>query len=285
VELTVPAKLASVCAAEPELAEWLERLPTAVARLRDAWSLELGPAFDHEGFASWVAPVTRADGSSAVLKLGVPHMEAEHEAEGLRFWDGDGAVRLLDENRELDALLLERCEPGTTLRELPEAEQDVVLAALLRRLWRPVPEEHPFRPLATMTAAWAAERLGRTSPRPDPGIFREGLRLFEELPRSATTRVVLATDLHAGNVLRAEREPWLAIDPKPFVGDPAYDATQHMLNCERLLTSPLRTVDRFADLLELDRERVRAWTFARIVMESGVEWADRLLPAARALTH
>jgi aminoglycoside phosphotransferase (APT) family kinase protein len=72
---------------------------------------------------------------------------------------------------------------------------------------------------------------------------------------------MLATDLHAGNVLRAEREPWLVIDPKPVVGDRSYDATQHLLNCRtRLLSDPAGTMQRFADLLQVDYERVRQWT-------------------------
>ena len=155
-------------------------------------------------------------------------------------------------------MLLERCEPGTHLRALPEEEQDVVIAGLLRRLWRPPPDPSPFRPLAALTAAWAAEAEATGA------LARAGLRLFEELPRTAPEHVVLATDLHAGNVLRAGREPWLAVDPKPFVGDPAYDATQHLLNCEeRLLAAPLATVRRVAELLELDHERIRLWTFAR----------------------
>ena len=76
--------------------------------------------------------------------------------------------------------------------------------------------------------------------------------------------VLLATDLHAGNVLRATREPWLVIDPKPFIGDPAYDATQHLLNCgARLRSDPIETIRRFADLLGVDRDRLRLWMFAR----------------------
>jgi streptomycin 6-kinase len=76
----------------------------------------------------------------------------------------------------------------------------------------------------------------------------------------------LATDLHAGNVLRARRAPWLVIDPKPFVGDPAYDATQHLLNCSaRLRSDPDRLIRRFADLLSADHDRVRLWLFARVV--------------------
>jgi streptomycin 6-kinase len=87
--------------------------------------------------------------------------------------------------------------------------------------------------------------------------------------------VLLATDLHAGNVLRAEREPWLVIDPKPFVGDPAYDATQHLLNCRtRLLADPSGTIVRFSELLAVDAERVRLWTFGRAAAEPRDNWSD-----------
>ena len=96
--------------------------------------------------------------------------------------------------------------------------------------------------------------------------------------------VLLATDLHAGNILRAQREPWLVIDPKPFVGDPAYDATQHLLNCEaRLRADPEATIRRFADLLEVDHERVRLWMFARLAAESRDVWDDDSLALARRL--
>src|SRR5262249_42135362 len=145
------------------------------------WSLELGPPYDgDEVSAAWVAPVTRSDGGRAVLKVGMPHFEADHELAGLRFWDGEGAVRLLESDDELHAMLLERCEPGTHLRTLPEDEQDVVIAGLLRRLWRPPPDPSPFRPLAALTGAWAAEAEAAGA------LAHEGLRLFDELPRTAS---------------------------------------------------------------------------------------------------
>ena len=85
----------------------------------------------------------------------------------------------------------------------------------------------------------------------------------------------MATDLHAGNVLRARREPWLVIDPKPFVGDPAYDATQHLRNCDlRLRSDPDGTIRQFADLLGVDRERIRLWMFARAAAEPRDNWND-----------
>lgn len=129
----------------------------ALAALTRRWSVTVGTPFaGPEVSAAWVAPVRRADGTRAVLKLGMPHMEARDEIAGLRFWNGDPTVRLLAWDDELNAMLLERCEPGTHLRTLPEGEQDVVIAGLLRRLWR---SAEAFRPLAELTAHWAAETL------------------------------------------------------------------------------------------------------------------------------
>jgi streptomycin 6-kinase len=279
---TIPARLVANCRKAPERMDWLARLPDAVAAACEVWQLEVGEPFDgDEVSAAWVAPAMHA-GTPAVLKLGMPHFESDHEVDGLRFWDGDPTVRLLEADAGTGAMLLERCEPGTHLRDLPEEQQDEVIAALLRRMWRVPPEPHPFRPLREMTAVWAAETRAETERRSDPGLVEEGLRLFEELPRTSAGNVLLATDLHAGNVLRAQREPWLAIDPKPFVGDPAYDATQHLLNTERLDERPRETVDRVADLLGLDRRRVRLWTFARLTAEPGRRRHPQL-EVARAL--
>lgn len=274
--VTIPERLAAICHQTPEHAEWLARLPETVRHLERRWSLTLGVPFDgEEASCAWVAPVGLADGTSAVLKLGMPHMEGQHEIEGLRFWNGDPTVLLLGADDDIGAMLLERCKPGTALRARPEPEQDLVIAQLLRRLWRSPSTPHPFRHLSTMTAHWSDETLAQAERWSDPGLIFEGLRLFKELPESASADMLLATDLHAGNILCARREPWLVIDPKPFVGDPAYDATQHLFNCyDRLRSDPERTIRGFADLLGMDHERVRLWTFARAAAEPRDNWKD-----------
>ena len=281
----VPERLAAVCCGTPERRAWLERLPDAIDELQDRWSLSLGTPFDGSDVScSWVAPAVRGDGTRAVLKLGMPHMEATHELDGLRFWNGEPTVRLLEADAVLNAMLLEYCEPGGALRDVPELEQDVVIATLLRRLWRRPVTPHPFRPIAAMTVFWANETSAAAPRGRDAGLIRDGLRLMEQLSRPSIDDVLLATDLHAGNVLRARREPWLVIDPKPFVGDRAYDATQHLFNCkERLLAAPGATIRRFADLLEVDYERVRLWMFARSAAEPRDVWNDDSLTLARAL--
>jgi len=271
---SVQERLVRNCARSPERLAWLSRLPDVVEELQGRWSLTLGAPFDGaEVSCAWVARAKRADGGLAVLKLGMPHMEGRHEIAGLRFWDGDPTVRLSEADEDLGAMLLERCEPGSSLRSISEREQDVVIAGLLRRLWRAPPPTHPFRALSAMTAFWSGLTLLDAARWPDAGLVRAGLELLAKLPESAASTVVLSTDLHAGNVLRAEREPWLVIDPKPFVGDPAYDATQHLLNgVGRLRSDPHGTIQRFADLLELRHERIRFWLFARAAAEPRDDW-------------
>ena len=269
-----------------KFAAWLEGLDETIRKLEARWSLTLGTPFK-DASCAWVAPVTLANGTSAVLKIGMPHFEAEHEVDGLRFWDGDPTVRLLDADNRTGAMLLERCVPGTPLGELPELDQDVVISGLLRRLWRRPAEPHRFRPRWALMAYWSEETLADADHWREPALVRDGLNLFRELPLNAPAEVLLATDLHAGNVLQSAREPWLVIDPKPFIGDPAYDATQHLFNCtERVLSDPKGTIRHIADLLGVDYERVRLWTFARAAAEPRDDWSNgELLAIAKAVSQ
>jgi streptomycin 6-kinase len=281
-EFFVPPLVAHSAAhsGNPDGPAWLRELPARVARLTERWELELelGAPFVPGGMTSYVAPARRADGSAAVLKVVLPHREARDEADALRVWAGDGAVQLLDAAREEHALLLERCVPGTPLGDLED--RDAVLdtgADVLARLWRaPAPEE-PFEPLAAV-ADWFAELVAARQvefgrPLPDR-LVDEALVALRDLPRTASARVVLHHDFHPGNVLAAERQAWLAIDPKPQVGDPAFDPLQLILQTSDPLEDddPTATIRyrlrRLSERLDVDWERVRAWGVARCV-----EWA------------
>jgi streptomycin 6-kinase len=284
MDFEVPSRLSSSCGETQEAQAWLDRLPAAVDALQAKWLLTVGAPFE-DARCAWVAPVNLEDGSSAVLKIGMPHMEGAHELHGLRFWDGEPTVRLLQADEEIGAMLLERCVPGTGLRTLPDSEQDGIIARLLRRLWREPPAIHRFRPLSEMTGYWIRETLQYIDKWPDTGLVRAGLDLLDELsrPRSGES-FLLATDLHAGNVLRSQRQHWLVIDPKPFVGDPSYDATQHLFNCRnRLLADPRGTIERFADLLGVSGKRVELWMFARAAAEPRRRWDLDSMKFAKSL--
>lgn len=213
------------------------------------WSLSLESRLPGETGAR-VFAARRSDGTPVVLKLADPDdREAEHEAAALAAWDGDGAVRLLEHDRERRAFLLERAVPGEQAWSLTDDEATRAVAGILRRLHQEPPFGHPFVALAEAARAWAAER---------PALRP----VVDDLLADPAPPVLLHQDLHAGNVLRA-CHGWLAIDPKPLVGDPAFDVAS--LVRDRRPIGDRRTVVRRLDLLEAelgyDRERMRAWSW------------------------
>jgi hypothetical protein len=144
----------------PRRDAWLAALPRLVDEISARWSLTVGPPFQPGGRSAWVAPARDRAGRDLVLKLAWQHDEARDEAAGLRAWHGDGAVRLHAEAtaEATSVLLLERCRPGTPLAAaLPEAEQDAIVAGLLKQLWQAPADPAVFRPLQVMADAWATE--------------------------------------------------------------------------------------------------------------------------------
>jgi len=244
---------------------WLERLPRLVDECADLWSLEVGEPFAYT-YTSLTLKVRLRDGQPAVLKLQFPHREAEHEAAALALWDGDGAIRLLAHEPQRHVLLLERCEPGTPLSDLPAEDALQILEGLLPRLWKPARES--FRPLAKEAAWWAGylptrwEQHGRPYERE---LLDAALEAIEELSNSQGDQVLVNQDLHADNVLRAEREPWLVIDPKPLAGEREFGIAAivrgHELGRGRAFVE--HRLDRLTESLGLDRDRARRWTLAQ----------------------
>ena len=199
---------------------WLARLPTLLEEVTENWQLRVGDAFP-DASASLTVRAFTADGEPVVLKLQYPHREADHEAAALARWDGNGAVRLLAHDPDRHALLLEPCEPGAPLFELEQDAALDVLVDLLPRLWQP--SGRPFTSLADEAAHWAVTLPGvwASAGRPfERHLLDAALKTIGELSTSQGEQVLLHQDLHTGNVLSAAREPWLAIDPKPLLGEP-----------------------------------------------------------------
>jgi streptomycin 6-kinase len=210
----------------------------------------------------------RADGTPAVLKLIHRHRESEHEADALARWDGAGAVRLLERSEDGDAILMERCEPGTPLSAAGADVALGVLAGLLPRLW--IPAGEPFHTLADEAAWWVSylpdewEAAGRPFER---RLLDAALDALTSLAPAQGEQVLLHQDLHGDNVLAAAREPWLAIDPKPLVGEREF-AVAPIVRSPELGHSRRAVVgrlDRLTSELGLDRERARGWTIGQTI--------------------
>ena len=249
---------------------WLARLPEAISRLESEWNLEVGPTFGNAS-VSYTAPATRTHtGERVVLKVPIPHEEAEHEADALRVWGGRGAVRLIDLDEGTGAMLLEACRPGDRLSDaVAPDEVSTIGGSLLRELHRPT-DDHavPFRRLGDVMRRWAelARQRVRTIGDPaDVDLVDEGAELLKRLPDEAAAHVLLHGDYHHWNVLASTRESWLVIDPKPMVGDPVYDCAQFLGNRygTRGPDHFESELARFASAAGFDERRVLLWCFAR----------------------
>jgi streptomycin 6-kinase len=265
---------------------WLELVPELVTRWCEEWALTPGLAYP-AGAAGHAIRVERSDGTPVVLKLIYPHRESEHEADALALWDGDGAIRLLERSEDGYAMLLERCEPGTILAgEGQEIALDVLIA-LLPRLWKPVGE--PFHTLASEAAWWASymeEQWDRIRPPYPRALLEAALAAYDELPGTQGESVLLHQDLHGENVLAAQREQWLVIDPKPLVGEREFAVAPIVRSFE--LGSSRRDVllrfDRLTGELGLDRERARGWAIGQtLAWAFNSHWRENHLNTAQWL--
>jgi streptomycin 6-kinase len=280
----------------PGGAEWLARLPSLAAACARRWQLTLGEPMAG-GYVSLVLPAIRRDGSEAVLKLGFPDLESRDEGDALAFWDGAGAVRVLDRADDLRALLLERCVPGTRLWDVADDERATEIAAsVLRRLHRPAPTRHAFRLLAVEAGRWEAELEADCEALERPyerALLDAATAAIQELASTQPELVVCHQDFHGANVLRAEREDWLAIDPKPLVGERAFDAASLLRDRRWLLGEGgerqriRRRLDLLTDELGLDRERMRGWGIVHALAwgVSGGKLEQDMVECARLLLH
>jgi streptomycin 6-kinase len=246
-----------------------------VAQLASEWELSILRPFPNLSY-NYAAAATCGDGSHAALKVWFPNeRDFRAEAEALRLYNGDGAVRLLNISFEKRAMLLELAEPGEDLWQLENEEKQIELTGqIMRRLWR-MPDDGCQLP----TAAAQFERMASTAPSIAPASFpldwvASAKAIFDDLEASAPL-FVLHEDLHQSNILSAQREPWLAIDPHGLVGPRELDTIQIILNVlwrEKDRSAWPRIISRYvadlAEVLDLDREQIRHCGVARAVQEA-----------------
>jgi streptomycin 6-kinase len=260
---------------------WLAALPELLEHLADRWSLRLGPHFPGIRI-NYVAAAARSDGTHCVLKVSRILKETASEIAALRLWDGDGAARLLEADPSVGALVLERLEPGTMLREVARNDDEAatrVAADVLDRLWRTAPSESGLRPLADWCAAYDRNRVRlRRGDRGFPAdLFRRADALRAGLLSSTPEQTVLHGDLHHDNVLRSEGRGWRAIDPKGLVGDRHFDVCMFLRNPWPEgpgLEANRRRLDVFCERLGLDRARARDWCIVHAVLDACWDFED-----------
>lgn len=274
----------------PDAEPWLEVLPALIDELTAAWQLDdLGEPYTG-GYIGYTVPATRAGSEPLVLKVSYPDGWFAEEVAALTRWNGVGAVRLIEHDPR-GAQLLERAEPGTPL--LDEADEDAALetaAEVLETLW--VPDPGGITAVATETLQWAASMPRRHDEADRPFervLVHEAMEGIRMLVPTQPEKVLLHGDLHMGNVLAASRRPWLAVDPKPLIGERAFDVTALIRDKRDELVADTdagrervqRRFDLLCERLRLDRKRVKAWSVAIMVAYALGDWAEGYLDEGR----
>ncbi|KZM51207.1 aminoglycoside phosphotransferase family protein [Labrenzia sp. OB1] len=266
--------------------DWLASLPDLLTEACDRFELKLAGSPFSGGNVSYVVPAERA-GVAAVLKLQFPGRESRYEADALKAWNGKGAIRLLDHAPEAGILVLERCRPGHFLADDPSADKLAVLAHILRKLL--VPAGKPFNSLTDEAAIWcrSMEKDWLNAGKPcEKRLMDTAVAALSGLSEQNTAQVLLHQDLHGHNILSSDREPWLAIDPKPLVGDPAFCLSPIVRSFEfgHSKSAALYRLDRLSEELDIDRERARLWTIGQTMAWAfSSPWSERHFETTRWL--
>jgi len=279
-----------VCGSRGET--WLRELPKLVSILEEKWTIKAGPSFANLSY-NYVAPVVRADGTDAVLKLGLPVDDEEFDGETayLRYLNGDGVVRLIDEEPDARALLLERASEGRDLRQSffsdPSAGVNAAIGLLRRLVRKPPASTTGF----VMLENWTA-KLQEVDEWDFPkGYASKASNIFGSA--AASEKYLLHGDFHHENILSSDTQGFLAIDPKGVIGDIKYDIAVFLnnhrawLNAAPDLKEQLDSAVRgFANAFSIPEEEIRRWAFAQKVLgafwtctENGPRWRGQLTSA------
>lgn len=292
--IVIPASLEWL-SGEPGGQLWLRDLPSLISTCLDQWQLVLGRPF--LGNVSYVAPATSAGGFEVVLKVGFPHPDSEDEAAALAQWQGRGAVQMLDYDPRRRALLLERCTPGSSLWEESEDDATEAVAGVLEELWETPGSRSPFQALSSAAGVWSEDLSAAYERWEHPfeqEIFEEAIAFMATARPPRSDDVILHQDLHGGNALR-RGDDWVAIDPKPLVGERAFDLTSYVRDRrDELASDPdavkivRKRLDRLCTRLDVDRERARGWALAHALAwgfdADGDFYPDHVL-ASRLIAH
>jgi streptomycin 6-kinase len=257
---------------EQERIGWRADLPRLLEEIAANWRLTIGPPFPALSW-NYAAPASR-DGEQLALKVCLPGYPYQSEAAAMTLYDGKGVVRLIEVDHARRALLLERALPGASIRSLPDEESTQIAAETMRTLWRPARNDGPFETLEGWFGGFAKhrQRFGGSG-LIDSVLFERGERLFADLLASQEERVVLHGDFHHENLLSSARG-WLAIDAKGVIGEPAYEPANWIRNPRGIQEWPnlrqvtARRLDQFAEILGIDRARIRDWAIAQLMLSA-----------------
>ena len=250
---------------------WLKNIPNQLLEIKERFNIKIGTTFSHQSF-NFTTNATKSDGTPIVVKLCLPHEDVNNEIYALEFMLGDGIVTLIKSDNKKGILLLEKLEPGEMLSTLRNDDEATVIAAgIMQKLWKPTSGDN----IQQTTQQWFT---GLDSKLTLPNGFSKSLidkakKIALELHQDMGEAVLLHGDLHHFNIISAERQPWLAIDPKGVIGEREYEVGALLRNPIPSIVTTMdtkkivnRRIDLLTELLKFDRKKIRLWGFAQAIL-------------------
>ena len=266
---------------------WLAELPSILRQCCDKWGLTLGQPTE-EIKVNYIAYIALGNGAEAVLKVGVPHDDFSAAMEALAIYEGRGINRLIDCDKALNAMLLERLRPGKMLDSVENAhEQSEITAHILQNLHETPPPSNHTLPhfMDWMRSAFADAKSCEDSDRARGYI--------DQIPRVESMmgilmepdepQILLHGDLHHWNILSDADRGWMAIDPKGVIGASCLDVGRFINNAmgfgetaaekRQILFEAVKV---FSGVLGENEERMFAGAFCDKIM--GSSWSLKQEP-------
>lgn len=256
--------------------KWLQDLPKIIRQYEQKWNIKVFSPFDLT--YNYVAPAQTVKGEHVVLKISFPDNQGFiSEIEALNFFDGQGSIRVLQENRDNLAMLLEKAEPGDRVRTVsPDSKQISLVSAVLKNLHKPISPKNNF-PFPTIPD-WAKafdrykKKFTKKSGPVPSWMFDKAEDIFTQYPKDNKEVVLLHGDLHSDNILSSGKE-WLAIDPSGLIGEREFELGAYLRNpyYDYPKGSNYKNLERdrilqFSDELGFDKKRILDWAFACAVI-------------------
>ena len=271
-------------------AKWLGNLPQILQEIEKNWSVKAQKPYKNLSY-HYVAPCICADKREAVLKIGFPEDDSVvfREAEMLEIYRGKGAIKILDKDERLFALLLEKAAPGENLVGVCQKDDEraiEIAIGVMKNIWRKAPAQNTFPSVEN----WMKGLEIAIKTNIEFELFKKARDYFIELNFKTEQKILLHGDLHHENILSAEREPFLAIDPKGLIGDAGYEISVFLNNQARWLSNDAnrrkkleRNVRQFGEAFQIEPRDLKKWAFTQAVLsawwtleENGVSWKEEL---------
>lgn len=251
---------------------WLNQLPSLIEFLSTHWSLtDIKPVTNLS--YNYVAKATQNNNTPVVLKISCDEQLIADEYKALQHFDGHDSIKVLDINTYHNALLLEQAIPGHLLKEHHPIKIEDTIA-----IYANVVKELSSRPLTkkdyTHVSHWckAIDRI--KDQRIEKRTIQKAKELKVFLLSSANNEYLCHGDLHLENII-SQGKKWLSIDPKGIIGEMAFEAAAFDLidksewfDPDTIQDKVIARVDYLANALKIDKNRLLAWIFLRVIISA-----------------